>query len=87
MGSLPDPGCGFEYDGENEGHGGFLATEIASDNQLPGWLDSAQPDIVMMHLGTNDVWSSLGADVIIDAFTTLVDQMRESNPVMTILVS
>lgn len=87
MGSLPAPGCGFTYDGENEGHGGFLASGIASDNQLPGWLDSAQPDIVMMHLGTNDVWSDLGTDVITDAFTTLVDQMRENNPAMTILVS
>ena len=26
------------YDGDNEGHGGFLATDIANQNQLPGWL-------------------------------------------------
>lgn len=87
MGSLPAQGCGFTYDGENEGHGGFLATDIASENQLPPWLESAQPDIVMMHLGTNDVWNDLGADVIIDAFSTLVEQMRDNNPAMTILVS
>lgn len=41
----------------------------------------------MMHLGTNDVWNDLGAEVIIEAFTTMVDQMRENNPAMTILVS
>ncbi|KAK2754571.1 hypothetical protein FQN54_006972 [Arachnomyces sp. PD_36] len=87
VGSLAGQGCGFTYDGENEGHGGFLATNIASENQLPAWLEGAQPDIVMMHLGTNDVWSNLGADAIIDAFTTLVDQMRENNPAMTILVA
>jgi mannan endo-1,4-beta-mannosidase len=87
VGSLPAQGCGFTYDGENEGHGGILATDIVSQSQLPPWLDSAQPDIVMMHLGTNDVWNNKGADVIIDAFSTLVDQMRENNPAMTILVS
>src|SRR4051794_17381045 len=37
VGTLPAPGCGFSYDGENEGHGGYLATGIANNNQLPGW--------------------------------------------------
>ncbi|KAK7177881.1 cellulose-binding family ii [Paraphaeosphaeria sporulosa] len=35
VGTLPAPGCGFPYDGENEGHGGFLATDIANQNLLP----------------------------------------------------
>ena len=29
------------YDGDNEGHGGFLATNIADQNQLPPWLAAA----------------------------------------------
>lgn len=55
VGTLPAPGCGVTYDGDNEGHGGFLATNIANQNQLPGWLSATRPDVVMMHLGTNDV--------------------------------
>lgn len=55
VGTLSPDGCGFTYDGEHDGHGGYLATGIANANQLPGWLAVSQPDIVMMELGTNDV--------------------------------
>src|SRR5688572_31636067 len=55
VGTLPPQGCGVAHDGDNEGHGGFLATNIANQNQLVGWLSSTRPDIVIMHLGTNDV--------------------------------
>lgn len=87
VGTLPAQGCGFPYDGENEGHGGFLAGMIVAQNLLPGWLSATQPDIVVMHLGTNDVWSGFTPAVILTAFSTLVDQMRAQNPNMKILVA
>ncbi|KAI4958053.1 hypothetical protein J4E86_003648 [Alternaria arbusti] len=87
VGSLAGQGCGFPYDGENEGHGGFLAVNIANQNQLPGWLSSAKPDIVMMHLGTNDVWSNRSPQEITAAFSKLVDQMRASKPTIKILAA
>jgi acyl-CoA thioesterase-1 len=87
VGTLAGQGCGFEYDGENEGHGGILATNMADGNQLPAWLSATNPDVVLMHLGTNDVWSARSTDTILAAFTTLVGQMRENNPRMEILVA
>ncbi|HZJ65310.1 MAG TPA: GDSL-type esterase/lipase family protein [Kofleriaceae bacterium] len=87
VGTLPPQGCGVPYDGDNEGHGGFLATNIADQNLLPGWLSATHPDIVMMHLGTNDVWNARSPDVILAAFSKLVDQMRAQNPNMQILVA
>ncbi|MGW4940799.1 cellulose binding domain-containing protein [Actinoplanes sp. NPDC004185] len=87
VGTLPGQGCGFAYDGENEGHGGFLATNVADQNQLPGWLSATDPDVVMMHFGTNDVWSNRSPATILAAFTKLVGQMRASNPAMKILVA
>src|SRR4051812_25246621 len=87
VGTLPPQGCGVAYDGDNEGHGGFLATNIANQNLLPGWLSATHPDVVMMHLGTNDVWSNIAPATILAAFSTLVDQMRASNPNMKILVA
>ncbi|MFD9700348.1 cellulase family glycosylhydrolase [Lentzea sp. NPDC059081] len=87
VGSLPAPGCGFTYDGDNEGHGGFLATNIVRDNQLPGWLSSARPDIVLMHLGTNDVWSNIPASTILGAYSTMLGQMRASNPSIKLVVA
>ncbi|GGK87441.1 SGNH hydrolase [Planomonospora parontospora subsp. parontospora] len=87
VGTLPPQGCGFPYDGENEGHGGFLATNVADQNQLPAWLSATRPDIVMMHFGTNDAWSNRSTATILAAYGRLVDQMRESNPDMKILVA
>ena len=87
VGTLPPQGCGVPYDGDNEGHGGFLATNIADQNLLPGWLSATHPDIVMMHLGTNDVWNARSPDVILAAFSKLVAQMRAQNPNMQILVA
>ncbi|MEU9832318.1 cellulose binding domain-containing protein [Streptosporangium sp. NPDC048047] len=87
VGTLPPQGCSVAHDGDNEGHGGYLATNIANQNLLPGWLEATRPDVVMMHLGTNDVWSSIAPATILDAFTKLVGQMRTSNPDMRILVA
>ncbi len=87
VGTLPPQGCAVAHDGDNEGHGGFLATNVASQNQLVGWLAATRPDVVLMHFGTNDVWSNIPPSTILSAFTTLVGQMRASNPAMRILVA
>ncbi|WP_144127416.1 cellulose binding domain-containing protein [Catellatospora sichuanensis] len=87
VGTLPAQGCGVAHDGDNEGHGGFLATNVANQNQLVGWLSATLPDVVLMHFGTNDVWSNLPNTQILTAFGKLVDQMRASNPAMKILVA
>ncbi|MCG5212764.1 cellulose binding domain-containing protein [Streptosporangium soli] len=87
VGTLGPQGCSVAHDGDNEGHGGFLATNVADQNQLPGWLSAARPDVVLMHFGTNDVWSNRPTATILAAFGKLVDQMRASNANMKILVA
>ncbi|MFC7382709.1 cellulose binding domain-containing protein [Sphaerisporangium rhizosphaerae] len=87
VGTLPPQGCGVSYDGDNEGHGGALVTTVADQNQLPGWLSATRPDVVLMHFGTNDVWSNRATSTILAAYGKLVDQMRASNPTMKILVA
>jgi lysophospholipase L1-like esterase len=87
VGTLAPQGCSVSHDGDNEGHGGILATNMANQNQLPAWLSATKPDVVLMHLGTNDVWSNRATADILTAFTTLVGQMRASNSSMKILVA
>jgi lysophospholipase L1-like esterase len=87
VGTLPPQGCAVPYDGDNEGHGGALVTAVADQNQLVGWLAATRPDVVLMHFGTNDVWSARTPDVVLAAYSKLVDQMRASNPGMRILVA
>ncbi|WP_405092805.1 cellulose binding domain-containing protein [Micromonospora sp. NBC_01392] len=87
VGTLGPQGCGVPYDGDNEGHGGYLATNIANQNLLPGWLAATHPDVVLMHLGTNDVWSNIAPSTILAAYSKLVDQMRAANPATRVLVA
>ncbi|MGY0065788.1 GDSL-type esterase/lipase family protein [Streptomyces sp. QTS137] len=87
VGTLPGQGCGMAYDGDNEGHGGELVTNVADQDLLPARLAATRPDIVVMHFGTNDVWSSVPPDRILAAYTKLVTQMRTANPDTRLLVA
>ncbi|TXS44411.1 cellulose-binding protein [Streptomyces sp. or43] len=87
VGTLNAQSCALTHDADNEGHGGFLATATADQNLLPGWLAATAPDIVVMHFGTNDVWSSIAPDTLLAAYTKLVGQMRAANPAMKVLVA
>ncbi|GIE32477.1 hypothetical protein Ait01nite_055220 [Actinoplanes italicus] len=87
VGTLPGDGCGFPYDGEHDGHGGYLVTNVAGQNMLPAWLNVADPDVVLMHFGTNDAWSNIPATTILNAYTTLIGQMRAKNPQVKVIVA
>ena len=88
VGSLSGQSCGLPlFDDNHEGHGGILATTMANQNQLPAWLAAADPDVVLMHLGTNDVWSNQSPATITAAYSKLVGQMRANNPDVTVLVA
>lgn len=87
VGTQAPQGCGVAHDGDHEGHGGALVTTVAEQNQLPPWLAAADPDVVLMHFGTNDVWSNRPTATILAAYGTLVDQMRAHNPDVTVLVA
>jgi lysophospholipase L1-like esterase len=83
-------GCnpGYAYDFDHEGHGGYSATGIADNNQLPPWLAAAHPDVILMHLGTNDMWGGyIPLATKLTAFTKLVGQMRADNPAIKIIVA
>lgn len=88
VGTQVGGGCAVPHDGDHEGHSGFSATGIADQNQLPPWLAATGPQIVLMHLGTNDLWGgTISTDAILAAYTKLVGQMRANNPDMKIIVA
>ena len=87
VGTLRNTYCSGSFDADNEGHGGFTATGIADNNQLPGWLSAGRPDVVVMMLGTNDVWGNRGTPAILTAYTKLLGQMRATNPNVKVLVA
>ncbi len=52
VGYRPD-GFLLDFDRDHEGHGGFLTQEIALN--IEGYLDINPADIILLHIGTNDV--------------------------------
>ncbi len=44
---IPDP--------DNEGHSGWTIGQIKSGVDANGWLETYQPDIILLHIGTNDI--------------------------------
>jgi lysophospholipase L1-like esterase len=84
--------CGVDYDSDSEGHSTIGITNIANNNQLPGWLSAAKPDIIMMHLGTNDIGYGLAQNHITmldieNAYNKLLSQMRAYKPDIILLVA
>jgi len=50
--------------------------------------DELRPDVVLMHLGTNDMWGGfIPLATKLAAFTKLVGQMRANNPSVKIVVA
>ncbi|WP_229796193.1 SGNH/GDSL hydrolase family protein [Saccharothrix coeruleofusca] len=87
VGTQPAQGCGVAYDGEHEGHGGALVTAVADQDQLVPWLRATDPDVVLVHFGTNDVWSNRSTVTILAAYGKLVDQMRAQKPTVRVIVA
>ncbi|KAF2455797.1 SGNH hydrolase-type esterase domain-containing protein [Lineolata rhizophorae] len=88
VGTLDNHDCGvWDFDGSNEGHSGFLATDVAHRNELVEWLADTNPEVIIEHIGTNDVIQGKRTSDIIDAYSTLVMQMRQNNPNMKMIFS
>ena len=52
VGSLSDGAAAGLFDTEHEGHGGETTQFIA--NNVTGYLTASKPDVVLLHIGTND---------------------------------
>jgi lysophospholipase L1-like esterase len=76
-GSLPDT--------DNEGHSGWRIDQIAAN--VDGWLSTYQPDIVLLHIGTNDMNQNYQVDTAPQRLGALVDRILADRPTATVLVA
>jgi lysophospholipase L1-like esterase len=91
-------GCGTPSVGsvKTEGHGGYFVTYLMTDSppqsgkgklsELQTWA-AQKPDVVLLEMGTNDVWSNISASNITNAYGFVVDQFRAQNPAVIFLVA
>lgn len=80
-GSPPNP----DFDVDNEGHWGWTADEVLA--QMPGWAQAHQPDIALLHLGTNDMLGGSGIGSTLDELTGIVAALRAANPRVVVLLA
>jgi acyl-CoA thioesterase I len=78
----PAPTSDFDLD--HEGHWGWRIDEILT--QLDGWTKTARPDIVLVHLGTNDIAQQQDIKSTVDELAQVVQVLRKNNPKVKVLL-
>ncbi|MEP0917793.1 SGNH/GDSL hydrolase family protein [Leptolyngbya sp. DQ-M1] len=74
-----------DFDQDHEGHWGWQADEVLA--QIARWSEVAKPDVVLLHLGTNDILGGQSFDGTIAELRQLIETMRQRNPHLKILIA
>lgn len=69
----------------HEGHTGYLAIDIVYDH-IDGWLNDTKPDIVTFMLGTDDIARGRRLEDVVEAYTNMVQSMRQYNEHVQVIV-
>ena len=73
------------FDQDHEGHWGWRADQILA--QIALWTPLSQPDIVLMHLGTNDIWQGQSLASTIAELDSIVQLIRMTNPAIIVVIA
>ncbi|MFJ4682482.1 GDSL-type esterase/lipase family protein [Streptomyces sp. NPDC088789] len=76
---------GTTTDPEHEGHSGFLIEGIAAN--VESWLYQAKPNVVTLHLGSNDINRDHQSATAPARLGALMDQILAAAPDVTLLVA
>ncbi|MBE9190497.1 SGNH hydrolase [Gloeocapsopsis crepidinum LEGE 06123] len=71
-------------DKTHEGHPGWTMKEITAS--IDDWLNTAQPDLILLMIGTNDTRKS-SLRTMIENFSTLIDKITACCPYSQLLVA
>jgi lysophospholipase L1-like esterase len=77
-GNFPDP--------QHEGHDGWKADGVLYG--LQSWLNAHQPDVVLLHIGTNDItWEDESANEVNDILGVIEDYEVANNKDVTVILA
>jgi hypothetical protein len=74
-----------DFDPDHEGHWGFRVDEILED--VRRWVLAEEPDVLLIHLGSNDIFRDQSVSSTLDELSRLIDVVREARPDATFLVA
>ena len=75
----------LDYDQDHEGHSGWRADQVLA--QISGWANSTHPDVVLIHLGTNDLRAGQTPQSTINEIGQIIDVLRGVNPNVKIVLA
>jgi lysophospholipase L1-like esterase len=78
-------GAAADYDTDHEGHSGWEAGEV--EEKISGWLDYNTPDIVMLHIGTNDLNHGQSNASTLSEINGIIERIRKKNSSVIILLA
>ncbi|GAA4920658.1 lysophospholipase L1-like esterase [Stackebrandtia albiflava] len=87
VGKRQGPECDEGFDDDSRAYSGFEATGVAEEGLLFSWLKRDPADVMLVHIGSNDIRRGDTTDEILAGYSTLVDHMRQMNPHMVIVIA
>jgi len=85
---------GLSFDSDHEGHYGWRAEELLYGRatapelgDLTDWLEVYTPDIVLLHIGTNDIGAGQSHISTSNEIKQIIDTIRLKNPDVTVLLA
>jgi lysophospholipase L1-like esterase len=73
------------FDQNHEGHSGYRADQIQSN--IVSWANLNKPDVVLLHIGTNDILGGQTNSSTISEVGGIIDNLRSVNPNVKILLA
>ncbi|HMP74975.1 MAG TPA: SGNH/GDSL hydrolase family protein [Kiritimatiellia bacterium] len=74
-----------DFDRDHEGHWGWTINQILE--HLPTWTVAANPDAVLIHLGTNDLFQGDDPETIARELGEVIAVLRGANPRVALFVA
>lgn len=74
-----------DFDLDHEGHWGWRVDEILP--QVEEWTKTTKPDIVLVHLGTNDIAQQQDLKETIAELKQVIAKLRNANPRVKVLLA
>ena len=72
-------------DTDNEGHSGWRIEQLTAS--IDGWLATAKPDVVLLHIGTNDMNQNFDVAGAPGRLGTLLDRIAVDQPAAVVIVA
>jgi hypothetical protein len=79
------PPANPDFDMDHEGHTGFRADQIRANVRT--WATAASPDIVLLHIGTNDFCQEQSVESTVSDVEGIIDVLRAVSPRVEILLA